>query len=353
MLIYFFSFLSSQRMALTNWEICQKNYTDLTDEEFDKVFYIEGFCDEPTNVTTSTTSRAYPPSQDVHTAILVYYSFLVFSGIVLNLLVMLTILLRERLRTVPNAFMISLTIADFLMASVIVPLRLSEFLQPNKLSYEITDMLFPLVGVASIYSLCSVTLDRYIHIRNALNYEKYITKFRAILVVAAIWSFAITQGVIVIFMVDKKKEMVYNDARFVVCFCFPGIFIAMAYAKLFLVARGHARAIAAATPMHLDSVRSSHNKDFKILKVVALIVGTFFLCWLPFFVLNSYELHNVELAANSSVFRVLMQTSECLACSTTVFNPLLYGFLRKDLRLSIKNVITCGSSGIEDTTRGS
>ena len=353
MLIYF-SFLSSERMALTNWEICQKNYTDLTDEEFDKVFDIEGFCDEPTNVTTTTTSRAYPPNQDVHAAILVYYSFLVFSGIVLNLMVMITILLRERLRTVPNAFMISLTIADFLMASVIVPLRLSEFLQPNKSnSYEITNMLFPLVGVASIYSLCSVTLDRYIHIRNALNYEKYITKFRAILVVAAIWSFAIAQGVIVFFMVDSKKEMVYNDARFVICFCFPGIFIAIAYAKLFLVARGHARAIAAATPTHLDSVRSSHNKDFKILKVVALIVGTFFLCWLPLFVLISYELHNVELAGNSSVFRVLLQTSECLACSTTVFNPLLYGFLRKDLRLSIRNVITCGSSGIEDTTRGS
>ena len=333
--------------VIANWEICKKNLTNLTDEEFDKVFNIEGFCDPITNESDKNA-----PNQDTPTAILVYYPVLIITGMIANCLVTITILSRQRLHTVPNAFMVSLSIADFLMACVVVPLRIIEPLGSKETDYRISDMLFPLIGVASIFSLCSVTLDRYIHIRNALNYQKYMNKFRAFIVVTGIWLFAILQAFIVLFMVDQTKERIYNDIRFVLCFCVPALFIAAVYSKLFVIARSHARVIAAMTPSLAQNVPSSYKKDLKILKVVGLIVGAFFICWFPFFVLVSYELHTLEFDQQSSIFRVFMRTSECLACSTTVFNPILYGFLRRDLRQSIRNAVNCKNSRVDEETGG-
>ena len=140
-------------MSLTKEAICSTNLTELTDAQFEK--HQSGICD------TTTTSPPTVPSTVPTTprAIVVYLAIIALLGVLLNLLVSLTILRRHRLRTISNAFIISLSVSDFLMASVVVPLRLSEHLGAQ-LNFDITDLLFPTIGVVSIFSLCSVTLDR-------------------------------------------------------------------------------------------------------------------------------------------------------------------------------------------------
>ena len=321
-------------------ELCLKNASELSDKEFE-IAHLDGLCDPPTS-TERPTERA---SLTFTTGYIVYYSMLIFGGVILNLLVMITIFSRNRLRTIPNAFMVSLSVANFLLATVAIPQRLVERLNRN-ISYDITIILYPSIGAASILSLCCVTLDRYVHIRHPLNYEKHMNKKRVIGIVAGLWVFSILQA-LMFFLVQENRfhEAIYNDARLVICFVIPTIFISVTYTKLFLIARSHARVIAATSVTFPD--RSwSQKKDFKILKVIALIVGTFVLSWSPFLVAVSYELHHQ--APKSRNFVLFMDIAECLACSTCVLNPIIYGWLRRDLRISMRYVVACKRESTEE-----
>ena len=322
-------------------EICLKNISKLTAEEFE--IWLDGYCDPPTSTERPTEQASLTLST---TAYVAYYSMLISGGIILNLLVMITIFSRNRLRTIPNAFMISLSVADFLLATVAIPLRLVERLNRN-ISYDITPILYPCIGAASIISLCCVTLDRYMHIRHPLNYEKHMNKKRAIGIVAGLWVFSILQA-LVFFLVHQKRynEAIYNDVRLGYCFVIPAIFISVTYTKLFLIARSHARVIAT-TSVTIPDRSWSQKKDFKILKVIALIVGTFVLCWFPFLVAVSYELHHDT--PRSPKFYLFMGIAECLACSTCVLNPIIYGLLRRDLRISMRYVAACKRESIEES----
>jgi dopamine D1-like receptor len=322
-------------------EICLKNASELSDKEFD--IWLDGYCDPPTSTERPTEQASLTLST---TAYVAYYSMLISGGIILNLLVMITIFSRNRLRTIPNAFMISLSVADFLLATVAIPLRLVERLNRN-ISYDnITPILYPCIGAASILSLCFVTLDRYMHIRHPLNYEKHMNKKRAIGIVAGLWVFSILQA-LVFFLVQENRfhEAIYNDARLVICFVIPTIFISVTYTKLFLIARSHARVIAA-TSVTFPHRSWSQKKDFKILKVIALIVGTFVLSWPPFLVAVSYELHHQT--TKSRNFLLYMDIAECIACSTCVLNPFIYGWLRRDLRMSMRYVVACKRESTEE-----
>ncbi|CAB3992873.1 histamine H2 receptor-like [Paramuricea clavata] len=322
-------------------EICEKNHTQLTAEEFD--IWLEGYCDAPASTTERHIEIA--PSTPSTMGYVVYYSILVFGGITLNLLVMITIFSRNRLRTVPNAFMVSLSVADFLMATVAIPLRIMERLDKNN-NYVMTSILFPCIGVASIFSLCCVTLDRYMHIRHPLNYEKHMNKMRAVGIVVGLWVFSILQAS-VFFLVNENRynEAIYNDVRLAYCFVIPAIFISVTYAKLFLIARSHARVIAT-TSVTIPDRPWTQKKDFKILKIIALIVGTFVLCWFPFLLAVSYELHTEDLGRE---FYLFMGIAECFACSTCVLNPVIYGLLRRDLRISMRYVAACKRESIEES----
>ena len=325
--------------GINTTELCQKK--NFTSEEFDLV--LDGYCDPPASTHAPAQMSSLTPSTIGYA---VYYSMLICGGVLLNLLVMITIFSRSRLRTIPNAFMISLSVADFLMATVAIPLRLLERL--NKDSHlDITPVLYPCIGVASIYSLCCVTLDRYMHIRHPLNYEKHMNKKRAIGIVSAIWVFAILQASI-FFLVKENRhdEAIYNDIRLGYCLIIPATFIIVTYTKLFVIARSHARVIAT-TSVTIPDRPWSQKKDFKILKVIALIVGTFVLCWSPFLVAVTYELHYET--SQSDEYYLFMGIAECFACSTCVLNPVIYGLLRRDLRISMRYVAACKRDSIEES----
>ena len=281
------------------------------------------------------------------TGYVVYFSVLVFAGIALNLLVVITIFSRNRLRTVPNAFMVSLSVADFLMAAVVIPLKISQRLQ-DKDNSIITILLYPCVGVASIFSLCCVTLDRYMHIKHPLNYTKYMNKVRAAGMIVGLWVFSIGQALVFLLVQHNvESEAIYNDVRLACCFGIPLIFITIVYTSLLMTARAHARVIAT-TSVSIQQSPLSNKKDFKMLKVIALIIGSFSVCWFPYLFALSYELHtNVDERTHTLYW--FKDIAECFLCLTCVLNPLIYGLLRRDLRISMRYVAACKKESIEES----
>ncbi|XP_028395790.1 histamine H2 receptor-like [Dendronephthya gigantea] len=315
--------------------ICQKKIDNLTDEEFD--YYLEGHCDpdKPTCALPLTSG------------FIAVYAILIFGGVVLNLLVLVTIFSRNRLRTVTNAFMVSLSVGDFLLATVIIPVRINE--RYLSTSFAATRIIYPCIGVITILSLSCLTLDRYLNIMHALDYDRYMNKSRAAVMIASCWIFSILQSCpyLLIHESDTYKKAIYNDVRGILCFVLPAILNCVVYTKLFVIAKRHSRHIAVTSASIPHCRPLLLRQDMKILTIVVLLVGTFIVCWFPFLFAVSYELHhdNWEL---SKPFCLFMDISECILMSTCVINPITCGLFRRDLRTSLRFVAACQRESVEE-----
>ena len=131
-----------------------------------------------------------------------------------------------------------------------------------------------------------------------------------------------------------KDQILYEDLRFALAFALPCLCILVVNIKIYYVASQHARQINACNPQEPSS---AFIKKLKTVKVIALLVGTFILTWLPYFILSIYAHH----AADSAEIETAEDVTEALVCGTALFNPLLYGLLRKDVREAMVKGVRC------------
>ncbi|XP_031548915.1 5-hydroxytryptamine receptor 4-like [Actinia tenebrosa] len=302
------------------------------------------------NCSTGGPVQPWEPttSASPHVLLIVYFAAIMVLSLAVNTCVIGTICRVRKLRTITNCFVLSLAFADLLMASVVVPLKIKELYNQKTETSPFLDTLFPILGVASLLNLCAVTLDRYFTITSPLTYEAKVSSLQTGIVIASIWVISTTQEMIR-FAVNKD-EYLFQVIRFVIVFSVPFICVMFVNAKIYLIARGHARQIRASVPdQNTDSNRRNFYKKMKTAQVIGLLVGTFIFTWLPYFIITIYEHINeqrhvstgVSLYKPTPALEVGKIVCAALACSTALFNPLLYGFLRKEVRSAIIKCVKC------------
>lgn len=270
-----------------------------------------------------------------------YFVLVAVFGLIVNLCVIGTICRVRRLWTITNAFVLSLAMADFFMASVLVPLNIWCQYYRGQNASTAKDTLFPLLGAASLLNLAGVTLERFMSISYPFRYDAFLNRFRATVIIATIWLVSILQALLIFAFKDEngRTPKLYEVLRFALVFGLPCLCILLVNIKIYYVARQHARQINASKPNGQSGTRSSNRsfiKKLKTVKIIALLVGTFMVTWLPYFCLSIYELHK-----ETSGLALALQVAEALACGTALFNPLLYGLLRKDVREAILKGLKC------------
>ena len=277
--------------------------------------------------------------------LITYFVLVAVFGLIVNLCVIGTICRVRRLWTITNAFVLSLAMADFFMASVLVPLNIWCQYYPGQNASTAKDTLFPLLGAASLLNLAGVTLERFMSISYPFRYDAFLNRFRATVIIAAIWLVSIFQALLIFAFKDEngRTPKLYEVLRFALVFGLPCLCILLVNIKIYYVARQHARQINASNPNGQSGTRSSNRsfiKKLKTVKIIALLVGTFMVTWLPYFCLSIYELHTAD-EKKTSGLALALQVAEASACGTALFNPLLYGLLRKDVREAILKGLKC------------
>jgi len=140
---------------------------------------------------------------------------------------------------------------------------------------------------------------------------------------------------------SRQIQTLYEDLRFAFAFGLPCLCILIVNIKIYSVARKHARQINASNPQGQSGSSSrAFLKKLKTVKIIALLVGTFVVTWLPYFSLSIYE-HHTAYGQRTASFDVALKVAEALACGTALFNPLLYGLLRKDVREAMVKGLRC------------
>ncbi|XP_030631341.1 dopamine receptor D4 related sequence [Chanos chanos] len=125
-----------------------------------------------------------------------------------NVLVCLSVLTERSLKTATNYFIVSLAVADLLLAMLVLPLYVySEFLGGVwTLSTYICDALMTMdvmLCTASILNLCAISIDRYIAVVVPLKYNRNQFSMRQLALIAATWVLSLGVASPVIFGLNQ------------------------------------------------------------------------------------------------------------------------------------------------------
>ncbi|XP_060886305.1 dopamine receptor D4 related sequence [Labrus mixtus] len=142
------------------------------------------------NVTPDSPSG--DPLHDFNYPALVLGVPLILVIILGNILVCVSVLTEPSLKTATNYFIISLAVADLLLAVLVLPLYVySEFLGGVwTLSTFTCDALMTMdvmLCTASILNLCAISVDRYIAVVVPLKYNRNQFSVRQLALIAATW----------------------------------------------------------------------------------------------------------------------------------------------------------------------
>lgn len=264
-----------------------------------------------------------------------------------NSLVIAAFITFTRLRSATNYFVVSLAATDLCVALFSMPIYVAYLVTGPawKLGYIVSrvwTMMDVLSGTASIANLVAISLDRCMCIDKPLMYYQYVTTIRVQITIAIIWLYSITMSITSYFMWQYR---IFNFVASIMYFWVPLLIIITAYSIVFRVALHQVRRISIASTTDQSFRKSLNSKysfvrEFKAAKTLAVVVGAFVVCWLPFVIINAiYTFCENEACPTMNAKYILI--TKWMHYGNSMLNPPIYGFMNKDFRVAFKHLLCC------------
>ncbi|KAH9490317.1 Octopamine receptor beta-2R [Bulinus truncatus] len=270
-----------------------------------------------------------------------------------NLLVILSVVRYRRLHTPTNYFVTSLAAVDVLVALAVpfvVVVDVFDFggadgpwdvvlcLLPNR-------VLMMACGV-SVLTLATIAYDRHTALVSPLEYVTIMTTRKVAVMVAVTWvysTFIVWLPLMIGWfstpgepascssnLLSGKASVLFLGAIFI-----PScVAILVCYSRIFLVARHHAKAIAAVEfAIHRNIQFKFMIKDTKYAKTLALVIGFFLALWLPYLIYIFIQ------TVCHVRFDIWIQTYLILlAVFNSGINPWIYAFKNNEFRAAFRRM---------------
>ncbi|KAK6185856.1 hypothetical protein SNE40_008002 [Patella caerulea] len=91
------------------------------------------------------------------------------------------------------------------------------------------------------------------------------------------------------------------------------------------------------TGKHMKTQMRKFNREQKAAKTLAIIVGAFIVCWLPFF-----SIYLIGAFCDNCIPAVLFSVFFWLGYCNSAINPCVYALFARDFRFAFKKLLTCG-----------
>lgn len=297
-----------------------------------------------------------------------FLAVIILAAVVGNTLILASFYRFTCLQTKTNAFVLNLAIADLFLAVFAMP-----FTFISSIKYEwvfgtamchITAVLNSIFCEASILTLAFVSLERFLAIVYPLKYETLVTPKRVKFIIGYIWlqaifcassTFVFSRFTYLRFesicTVDWGHQIAYTLFFAIVFFYVPFLVTAVLYCVILKTAikqRRRIEVIKVGEIVNCADFKSQKRKnrdtsgakkttkEHKATVMIAIVVGTFCVCWFPHSV-GVFCLTDPNCQWDNSFFKV----TTWLAMLNSAMNSLIYGLMNRSFRRAFKNVVCC------------
>ncbi|XP_069811820.1 neuromedin-U receptor 2 [Dendropsophus ebraccatus] len=291
------------------------------------------------------------------------YAFIFLVGVSGNMLVCLVILKHHNMRTPTNYYLFSLAVSDLLVLLLGMPLEVYEMWSNYPFLFGawgcyFKTVLFETVCFASILSVTTVSVERYVAIMHPFRAKLKSTRRRALRILITLWIFSIlfsipntsTHGILLhsfpngSLIPDSatctvvQPLWIYNciiQITSLLFYVLPMGVISVLYCLMGIKLRGdHSPKD---DKMSVNIQRPSRKSVTKMLFVLVMV---FAICWAPFHVdrlFFSFVVDWTEPLAN--VFNLIHVISGVFFYLSSAVNPLIYNLLSRRFRSAFRNFL--------------
>lgn len=286
-----------------------------------------------------------PKIQPVQIVTLVFYGLVVLLGVPGNAVVVwVTGFCMQR--SVTSLWFLNLALADLLcclsLPLLMVPLAHDDHWHFGPLACTVVKSLFHLVMLCSVFQLALISVDRWLMVSRPVWCQNHRRPSQGALGCVLVWCLALL-GSIPQFVYTKeieagesKRECVVHVPtllsawiitayRFLVGFLLPFLVIAVCHWAVY-------RKAAAGGSGQLSR---SRPRSSKTLRVIAAVILSFFLCWLPLHLMDTVSLVVPRHSPHSPKVYLAHALALCLAYFNSCLNPLLYVCLGRGFKDSV------------------
>ncbi|KAM3925993.1 alpha-1B adrenergic receptor [Leptodactylus fuscus] len=306
-------------------------------------------------------------------------------AIVGNIMVIISVVTNRQLRIPTNYLIINLAIADLFLSTTVLPfsatLEIVDYWVFGRIFCDIWAAMDVLCCTASIFSLCAISIDRYIGVRYSLQYPTIVTRKRVILAMMGVWMLSIVISIGPLLgwkqqtntdeaVCDITTEPYYAIFSSLTSFYIPLIVILVMYCRVYVVAKRITKNLEAGVMkertdskeltlrihcrnMHDGSPNSKSknqpprsslslkllkfSREKKAAKTLGIVVGLFILCWLPFFTALPLGSIFKELEPPLTVQKVIFWLGYFNSC----LNPIIYPCSSKEFKRAFIRILKC------------
>lgn len=263
-----------------------------------------------------------------------------------NLLVIKTVTKRHQYKQRTNLFVVSLAFADLCVALFVMSFSIlhqcSDFAWLHYtriyLVYWGLDVMFT---TTSILHLTCMTVDRYVAVTQSFKYYQIMRRRRVTMLLFLCWflpvliSLSLVMSkfdqfsapsqnchVTYIFRVNALYAIIASFASFYL----PSIFMIVCNIKIFKFIRKRGKKLPELTANYVKNTQRDQQllNEVRVARTIAVLLGCFLVCWLPFFTVNILEPFFTE-KLHEGAWVVITW----LGYINSTVNPYLYYFLNR------------------------
>ena len=280
-----------------------------------------------------------------------FYVLILLLLFVANFITLLVMLLNRRMRTIPNMFVGSLAISDFLLGSFAClfsfPILATSQWSFNDATCQFQGYIATTLCVASIQTLVLMAVNRYFRIVKPAKYRRFFTKKKIMVMILVSWLSSICATLPYIL---SGRKMVFHPSKFV---CILDIVSGRVFfAVLTTVYLGPTSCVIFYCYFRILKTVRSHNNNFqatgrgnstvnveeiKVARTLFVIVVFFNLCWAPVLFIDLVDTFCGRWVFSREVYVVY----NFLVTISSALNPFIYGVLNKNFRKEYLKVLCC------------
>ena len=303
--------------------------------------------------------------QIVESFFLLLINFTSFSG---NLLLGISVIKNPNLRrTVPNMYIITLAVSDFLMSLLGIPFSLASLMTGkwpfNNFICQLQGFWILLMCAVSLQTLAVTAVNRYFRVvRSRASYQRIFSMKKTKITIAILWVMAlfaplpyVVAGHEFFFHTGKvfcahNAESLYEGygAYLVLVYvAIPLIIIITCYTRVFIAVRKHnlnfrfrirQRSTNNTTRNNtsLDSSGILSVEEVNVTYILLVVVISFLTCWTPVLIIDMIDFINGDWKLKRQVY----VSYSCFGFASTALNPIIYGIMNRSIRAEYLRILT-------------